>query len=80
MSPSTIPSLSDAKSQMPRTGYPDPEKVFKVDRSQTFNVDSEQLNGGIAVKVLVLSIDPYLRHRMRAPGTSEYNSVCFVFF
>lgn len=76
MSPSTIPPLNDAKSQTPCTGFPDPESAFKVDRSQTFDVDSVQLNGGIAVKVLVLSIDPYLRQRMREPGYSEYNSLC----
>lgn len=50
MSPSTIPPLNDAKSQTPCTGFPDPEKAFKVDRSQTFDVESVQLNGGIAVR------------------------------
>lgn len=46
-------------------GYPDPEKSFRVDKSQQFDIDAVQLNGGIAVKVLVLSIDPFTFGRMK---------------
>lgn len=59
-------------------GYPDAEKTFKVDDSQKFDVDTFELNGGVAVKVLVLSIDPYLRGRMREPDTGSY-SVCLTY-
>lgn len=47
--------------------------MVKVDASQTFDVDAVELNGSVAVKILVLSIDPYLRGRMRAPEKGSYN-------
>lgn len=49
-----------------------------MDASQQFDVDTVQLNGGVAVKILVLSIDPYLRGRMREPEKGSYN-VCMLF-
>ncbi|KAI0788286.1 NAD(P)-binding protein [Fomes fomentarius] len=47
------------------TGYPVPGKTMVYDESQTIDLDNEPLQGGILVKTLVLSIDPYLRHRMQ---------------
>ena len=38
------------------------------DESQTIDLDNVPLDGGILVKVLVLSIDPFLRRRMREPN------------
>lgn len=51
--------------------------MVKVDASEQFDVDAVQLNGGVAVKILVLSIDPYLRGRMREPEKGSYN-VCIL--
>ena len=45
------------------------------DESETIDPDTVPLNGGFLVKVLVLSIDPYLRGKMRNPSIESY-SVC----
>ena len=47
------------------TGYPVPGKTTVYDESQTIDLDNEPLHGGILIKILVLSIDPYLRHKMQ---------------
>ena len=41
------------------------------DESQTIDLDNEPLHGGILVKTLVLSIDPYLRRRMQDPNVPD---------
>ena len=46
------------------TGYPEPGKTLILDKSETIDLDNVPLNGGVLVKVLVLSIDPYLRELM----------------
>jgi hypothetical protein len=46
------------------------------DQSPTIDIEHVPLNGGILVKTLVLSIDPYMRGQMRSPGEKSY-SVCF---
>jgi len=43
------------------------------DTSQTIDLESVSLDGGVVVKILVLSIDPYLRGRMRAPSIKSYS-------
>lgn len=50
------------------TGYPEPGKTTVYDDSQTIDIDNVPLNGGFLLKTLVLSIDPYLRGRMRPTG------------
>lgn len=45
-------------------GYPEPGKTVVVDTSEKIDIDDVSLNGGVLVKVLNLSIDPYLRGRM----------------
>ena len=45
-------------------GYPEPGKTVVLDQSQTIDIDKEPLNGGVLVKLLVLSVDPYLRGMM----------------
>ncbi|KAI0788267.1 NAD(P)-binding protein [Fomes fomentarius] len=47
------------------TGYPVPGRTTVYDESQAIDVEKEPLHGGILVKLLVLSIDPYLRHKMQ---------------
>jgi NADPH-dependent curcumin reductase CurA len=47
------------------TGYPEPGKATVVDKSESIDLDTTLPNGGVLVKILVLSIDPYQRGRMR---------------
>ncbi|KAH7919465.1 alcohol dehydrogenase [Leucogyrophana mollusca] len=56
------------------SGYPIPGKTTVYDGSQTIDVDTVPLNGGFLLKTLVLSIDPYLRGRMRDPSKPSYNT------
>jgi hypothetical protein len=42
------------------------------DTSETINLDSAPLNGGFLIKTLVLSVDPYMRGRMRRPEVKSY--------
>lgn len=55
---------ADANSSI-LTGYPEPGKTTIYDETETIDLDNVPLNGGILVKTLNLSIDPYLRNRMR---------------
>ncbi|KAF7378437.1 PKS-ER domain-containing protein [Mycena sanguinolenta] len=48
--------------------YPVPGETTVYDTSETIDLENVSLNGGILVKVLVLSIDPYMRGRLREPG------------
>jgi NADPH-dependent curcumin reductase CurA len=54
-------------------GFPEPGKTVVYDESKTIDVESVPLDGGILVKTLVLSIDPYMRGRMRAPEKESYS-------
>ncbi|RDB14718.1 NADP-dependent oxidoreductase RED1 [Hypsizygus marmoreus] len=55
------------------TGYPEPGKTVVYDDSKTIDIENVPLNGGLLIKTLVLSIDPYLRGRMRAPEVKSYS-------
>ncbi|KAI0827338.1 NAD-P-binding protein [Trametes gibbosa] len=55
------------------TGYPVPGKTTVYDASQTIDPESVPLNGGFLVKTLVLSIDPYMRGRMRDASVKSYS-------
>jgi len=54
------------------TGYPEPGKTTVHDDSQTIDLENVPLNGGFLVKILVLSIDPYIRGRMRDSSIKGY--------
>ncbi|KAG2009421.1 alcohol dehydrogenase [Coprinopsis cinerea AmutBmut pab1-1] len=54
-------------------GFPKPEKTIVYDESQKIDVDTVQLNGGFLIKVLYLSVDPYMRGRMRDPSKKSYS-------
>ncbi|KAH7924548.1 alcohol dehydrogenase [Leucogyrophana mollusca] len=54
------------------SGYPVPGKTTVYDASQTIELDSVPLNGGFLLKTLVLSVDPYLRGRMRDVSEPSY--------
>jgi NADPH-dependent curcumin reductase CurA len=50
---------------MPLSGYPEPGKTTVTDTSEKIDLDTVPLNGGVLLKTLVVSIDPYMRGRMR---------------
>ncbi|KAL6300893.1 NAD(P)-binding protein [Sparassis latifolia] len=58
------------------TGYPEPGKTTVYDTSQTIDLENVPLDGGVLIKTLVLSSDPYLRGRMRDAKIKTY-SVAF---
>lgn len=49
-----------------------PGKTTVYDDSQTIDLDAVALDGGYLIKVLVLSIDPYMRGRMSSPDKKGY--------
>ena len=60
-------------------GYPEPGKTTVYDASGTIDLDTVQLPpNSVLIKVLVLSIDPYIRGRMRDPKIPSY-AVSWVF-
>lgn len=52
------------------TTFPEPGKTIVYDESETIDLDNVPLDGGVLVKVLILSIDPYMRNRMNDPPPS----------
>ena len=65
-------SLALISDDIIRTGYPEPGKTTVYDDSQSIDLENVGLNGGFLAKTLVLSIDPYMRGRMRDPGIKSY--------
>ena len=57
-------------------GYPEPGKTTVYDTTETIDLQTVALNGGILIKTLELSIDPYMRGRMRAPEIKSYFVSC----
>ncbi len=53
-------------------GYPEPGKTTVYDTTPTIDLDIVSLAGGILVKTLVVSVDPYQRGKMREPNTKSY--------
>ncbi|KAJ7714109.1 hypothetical protein B0H14DRAFT_3099015 [Mycena olivaceomarginata] len=47
-------------------------KTVVYDTTETIDLESVPLNGGILIKVLLLSLDPYMRGRLRAPEIESY--------
>lgn len=54
------------------TGYPKVDKHIKYVTDRTIDIDAVDTEGGIIVKNLVVSIDPYMRGRMREAGMKSY--------
>jgi NADPH-dependent curcumin reductase CurA len=69
MAPVTNPRLLFNK--VP-TEYPIPGETTVYDTTEQIDLDAP-LNGGVLIKVLVLSVDPYQRGRMRE-ATQSYNA------
>ncbi|KAJ3531498.1 hypothetical protein NMY22_g8125 [Coprinellus aureogranulatus] len=55
-------------------GFPEPEKDIVFDETESIDLENDDLpEGGVIVKTLYLSVDPYMRGRMRAPsGEASY--------
>lgn len=56
---------------LPGLEHPVPGKTTVYDGSKTIDLDTEPLNGGVLVKVLVASIEPFLRRGMIKTGASH---------
>ncbi|KAE9405440.1 NAD(P)-binding protein [Gymnopus androsaceus JB14] len=54
------------------TGLPEPGKTTVYDTSKTIDLENEPLNGGVLIKTLALSADPYMRVRMRPADVESY--------
>ncbi|KAJ2913881.1 hypothetical protein MD484_g6543, partial [Candolleomyces efflorescens] len=54
-------------------GFPEPGKTLVYDESEKIDVDAVNLDGGFLVKTLDLSVDPYMRGRMRSPEVKSYS-------
>lgn len=46
-------------------GLPNPKTSLIVDNTLSIDLDNVPLQGGILVKALAFSLDPYMRNRMR---------------
>jgi len=54
--------------------FPIPGETTVYDTSQKIDLETAPLNGGFLVKTLVLSVDPYMRGRMRSPEKKSYSA------
>ncbi|KAK4702989.1 hypothetical protein P7C70_g3232, partial [Phenoliferia sp. Uapishka_3] len=54
-------------------GIPIPGKTLKLVKSE-LDIETVPLNGGVLVKTLALSLDPYMRGRMRDPSQQSYSA------
>lgn len=54
------------------SSYPEADKHIKYVKNRTININSVNTQGGIVTKNLTISIDPYMRGRMRPAGTKSY--------
>lgn len=55
------------------TGYPEPGKTTALDSSETIDLEDGPLNGGFLIKILLVSIDPYMRAKMRDVSVQSYS-------
>ncbi|CAF1203341.1 unnamed protein product [Rotaria sordida] len=55
------------------SGYPEVGKHIKYVKDRTIDLDTVDTQGGIVTKNLVISIDPYMRGRMRAADKKSYS-------
>ena len=63
-------------------GYPEPGKTTVYDTTETIDLETVALKGGFLIKTLELSIDPYMRERLRelTVGSSYFVSFEVVGF
>lgn len=55
------------------TTYPIPGEHIVYTESDTIDLNDVALDGGILIKVLALSVDPYFRGKMRDPKEKSYS-------
>jgi NADPH-dependent curcumin reductase CurA len=55
------------------TGYPEVGKHIKYVKDRTIDLETVDTQGGIVTKNLVISIDPYMRGRMRSAEKKSYS-------
>lgn len=55
------------------TGYPEAGRHLKYVKDRTIDLDTVDTQGGIVTKNLVVSIDPYMRGRMRSEEKKSYS-------
>ncbi|CAF0831369.1 unnamed protein product [Rotaria sp. Silwood1] len=55
------------------SGYPEAGKHIKYVKDRTIDLDTVDTQGGIVTKNLVVSIDPYMRGRMRSAEKKSYS-------
>ncbi|KAJ6583416.1 hypothetical protein DFH09DRAFT_911609 [Mycena vulgaris] len=53
--------------------FPIPGETTVHDTTQTIDLDNVPFNGGFLIKTLMLSVDPYMRGRMRSPEQNSYS-------
>ncbi|CAF2390599.1 unnamed protein product [Rotaria sp. Silwood2] len=56
------------------SGYPEVGKHIKYVKDRTIDLDTVDIQGGIVTKNLVISIDPYMRGRMRSAEKKSYSA------
>jgi len=54
------------------TGYPEAGKHIKYVKNRTIDLQTVDTQGGVVTKNLVVSIDPYMRGRMRSEEKKSY--------
>ncbi|KAJ3544722.1 hypothetical protein NMY22_g2672 [Coprinellus aureogranulatus] len=70
---SPIPNPRVLFNEVPQ-GYPEPGKTVVYDESENIDLDTVSIpDGGFLVKTLYLSVDPYMRGRMRKPEVKSYS-------
>nr|GAT58601.1 NAD(P)-binding protein [Mycena chlorophos] len=55
-------------------GYPIPGQTTVYDTNDSIDLENAPLNGGFLAKTLILSIDPFLRGKMRKPEKKSYSA------
>lgn len=55
------------------SSYPESGKHIKYVQDRTIDLDTVDMQGGIVTKNLVISIDPYMRGRMRSAENKSYS-------
>ncbi|KAF8896877.1 alcohol dehydrogenase [Gymnopilus junonius] len=53
-------------------GFPEPGKTTIYDTTETIDLETAPLEGGFLIKTLELSVDPYMRGRMRPVSVESY--------
>lgn len=55
------------------TGYPEAGKHLQYVKDRTIDLETVDTQGGVVTKNLVISIDPYMRGRMRSADKKSYS-------